>query len=788
MFKTFFKVAFRNFIKDKFFSSINVAGLSVGIAVTLLISLFIIHEFSYDSFHRKANRIFRIAMHLKVSGSESDLNSTFPRLAELIRSDIPEAEDVSRIYILNGKIFKNNEKVFTEDKILYTDSSFFQMFDFELLAGDRKTVLSEPNNVLLTPALAQKYFDTNDWSKVIGNSISIDQKVYQITGVIADAPANSHMQYTAIGNIESTPQGRDRTWDNMNLSTYVLAGEGATGDIIVGKIIEAFKKHIPNYEKLKTQGIVMEPFAQPLTDIHLHSDIQGDFEPNGSPVTIYVFGSVALVVLLLASVNFVNLVTARSANRAKEVGVRKVLGSSRYLLLRQFILECVILVGAATLIALGIVELVRGPFTLLSGKPLPFDSLLSTANVIYLFLFIGFLGVLAGSYPAFFISSFQPAHVLKGKIRTGLRTGKLRNGLVTFQFVISMVLIACTLIVQRQLTYMRTKKLGFDKENVLVINNANRLQSQQAYITAIKSLSSVEEAGSALFRSVDDYDGMTLFTEHDKENRRGVNFSTVDHTYINVLKYEVVAGRNFSKDIPSDSSGVLLNESAANLLFGGDAIGKRIDLGRFFTVVGVVKDFNFQSLKSEIHPLMFFYNTNQRFLHVRIAPGDYQATIAALESEWKKQTSDIPFSYAFLDDTYDNLFKEEVKLGMLFSIFTGLALFIACLGLMGLAAYSAEQRKKEISVRKVLGATVMQVVLLMSKEFARIMLVAMVIAIPLSYYVMDKWLNSFIYKINIPFVVLLFGGLVVMTIALIAVSYQAIRAALLNPVDSLKEE
>jgi putative ABC transport system permease protein len=788
MFKAFLKIAVRNFIKDKFFSVINVVGLSVGISVTLIITLFIIHELSYDNFHSKGDRIIRTGMHLDVSGNAGDLNSMFPPMKQALLDEVAEVEDAVRLYLLNGKIFKNGETLFTEDRVLFSDSSFFQVFDFKLLAGNDQTALEKPYQLVLTPALAEKYFKTTDWSDVIGKSISLDQHEYEITGIVEEAPVNSHIRYTAIANIESTSQGRDRTWDNVNVSMYVLLRPGVTSDVVLDRMRGILSKRLASFEKMKEQGIVMEPFAQQLRDIHLYSDVEGEFEPGGSPVTLYVFGTIACVVLLLASVNFVNLVTARSASRAKEVGVRKVLGSPRSYLMRQFIIESVILVAFATLIALGVVELVRTPFTYLYGQALPFDTLLSLEYLVYLTIFIIILGTAAGSYPAFFISSFQPAQVLKGKLQNSMRGGKLRNGLVSFQFVISMVLIACTLIVNRQLTFMRTKKLGFDKSNVVVINNANRLQSQEAYINAIQSSNNVELAGSSLFRSIDDYDGMTLFTEEDKQNRKSVNFSNVDYNYINVMKYELVAGRNFSRDFPSDSSAVLLNETAADRLFGGDAIGKRIDLGRKFTVVGVVRDFNFQSLRNEVRPLMFFCDTNQRFLHVRIKPGNYQSTIAALEAEWKKQTSNIPFSYAFLDETYDNLFKEEVRIGTIFSIFTGLALFIACLGLMGLAAYSAEQRKKEISVRKVLGANVMQLVVLMSKDFARIMVFALLIAIPLAYYIMNQWLESFVYKISIPLFVLFSGGVAVMVIALLAVSYQAIRAALVNPVESLKDE
>ncbi|HEY0653214.1 MAG TPA: ABC transporter permease [Chryseosolibacter sp.] len=788
MLTTYLKIAVRNFIKEKFFSGINVLGLSVGISVALIITLFVFHELSYDTFNAKHDRIHRIATYLEVGGNGSEVNSTFPPQAAAMQNEIPGIELAVRVSTSNGKIFKHEDRIFTEDKVIFADSGFFHVFDYKVLAGSRDLSLSKPYQILLTPALAKKYFDATDFSTVVGRSILINNEVFEISGVVEEAPANSHMHYSAIASMESTSQGRDRTWNSLNVSLYVLLAEGVKISSVVENVTGVFRKHMPGFDDFAKQGMVMQPTTIPLKDIHLKSNIRGEFEPGGNVMTLYIFGSVALIVLLLASVNFVNLLTARSANRAKEVGVRKVLGSARTHLIRQFILECILLVGVATLLALGCVELLRTPFTYLSGKALPFDLLLTPGYLAALAGFVILLGIAAGSYPAFFLSGFQPAAVLKGKIRSGFKNGRLRNTLVTIQFVISIVLITCTLMVQRQLDFMRSKKLGFDKENVLIIDNSDRLPSQRAFIDALLTIPGIDNAGAATFRPVDDYDGMLITTEDGKDDRRAVNFSRVDDQYLNVLKYEFIDGRNFSREMASDTASVVINERAAELLFGGTALGKKLYNEYEYTVIGVVKDFNFESLKNEVRPLVFYPHPNQRFLHVRLLPGNYQNAIAHIEKIWKSQTSDLPFTYSFLDETYNNLFQEEVKLGNIFAVFTGLGLFIACLGLMGLTAYMAEQRKKEISVRKVLGASFHQVIFLMSKDFLKIMVIATVVAVPLTWYMVNQWLNEFVYRTTISALVLLFGAGAVIITALLAVSYQAVRAAFTNPVDSLKEE
>ncbi len=791
MLKTYLKIAVRNFMRERFYSFINLGGLAIGIAVVLAISLYILQELSYDRFHSKADRIYRVAMHVEMGGNAADFNATFPPLAKAIESEVPDVESAVRIEQYDGKVFRNDDRVFAESDVLFTDRGFFDVFDFTVLAGDPSSALNERGNVLLTPALVTRYFGADrDLSAVLGETIQVGGEPFVVTGVVAEAPANSHFRFGAIGSIESTGEGRDEAWNNMNVSTYLLVKEGADIRNIEARLPDVFRKYMKDFDRLPEAGIIMSPIIQPLTDIHLHSNIQGEFEPPSNPTILFVLGSVAGVVLLLACVNFVNLVTARAANRSKEVGVRKVLGSASRQLARQFTTESVAFVFLATLLGLGIIELARVPFRELSGKELPVEMLLDPTYAVALLLFILVLGMAAGSYPAFFLASFSPAQALKGKLRAGFRSSNLRNVLVTFQFIISIVLIASTLVVHRQLSFMRNKDLGFDRENVLIVDNADKIPSSEALVNALRSLPAIQQVGSAQFMPVDDYDGRPLLSEDDRNNSKLVNFSIVDFDYLPALKFEFVEGRNFSPDIPSDSNAVILNERAANYLFTGNALGRSVyqDEGSAHEVIGIVRDFNFESLKNEVRPLVFFPGQRQRYLHIRLNPGDYSESISAIEKLWKQYSADIPFTYTFLDDEYTALFKEEVRLGNLFSVFTGLALVIACLGLLGLAAYMAEQRKKEISVRKVLGATVSNLVLMMSRDFARLVLFALVISVPVAYVIMGFWLDHFVYKVEVTWATLIGGGLIVLLIAFVTVSLQALRAASVNPVESLKEE
>jgi len=792
MIKNLFKVAIRNFIRERFYTFLNIIGLSVGITVAMLIVIYVNNELSYDRFHTKADRIHRLISHLKLGSNRFDGNSVFPPLALALKSDLPEVELAVRISQPNTMLMRVKDLAFFEERIFYVDPDFFRLFDFKLLAGEPENVLSERYRAVLTPSVAEKYFKTNDWQSIVGQSIQLGEDVFQVTGIAEDAPVNSHFHYNILVNTESRWQGRDETWNSMNVSTYFLLKDGHKVDEVLSKIPGIIEKRNPGYSQLANQGIELNFDSQPLTSIHLGSNLQGEFEPNSDMTNIYIFGAVALVVLILACVNFINLTTARSSNRAKEVGVRKVLGSVTSQLISQFTLESIIVVAIATLFALGLIELARDPFAMLTGKSISFALLLNPINLIILFLFIVVLGIIAGGYPSLFMASLKPVEVLKGKIRSGFKSSKLRNGLVTMQFLISIVLITATLIVQRQLDFMRSKKLGFDKENVVVVSNGDQLESREAFHNDLLQVPGVISAGASQFQPFSGYDGTVSVTDDDKETRKLINTCHVDYDYASTLKFEMVSGRGFSRDFGSDTSSVVINEVAAEYLFEGNPIGKALYLAddtvsRKLTVIGIVKNFNFQSLKNEVTPLVFILGQNLPYYYVRLNPGNYDESIAAIESLWKRH-SDVSFDYTFYDEKYNSLFVEETKLGNLFSIFTGLALFIACLGLLGLAAYMSEQRNKELSIRKVLGASIVQIVILLSKDFTKLILIAAVIAFPIAYYISSIWLETYAYRIDLNFGVFVFAGVLVLVVALLTVSYQSIKAAFVNPVDSLKNE
>lgn len=792
MIRNLLKVAFRNFVKEKFYTFLNVVGLAVGIAVAMLITIYIMNELSFDRFHSKADRTFRLVSHLQLGANRFDGNSSFPPMAAALQNNIPEIEHAMRMTVRNQMVYKQDDIAFNETNTFFADSNFFKVFDFQLIAGDPATALVGQNKIVLTPAIAQKYFKTTEWGQVVGRSLQIGDDVVQVTGILKEAPANSHFHPTSVASITLLPSGRDETWNSMNLSTYLVLKEGTSIESVLPKIPDVIELENPGYKDLPQQGITLSFDALALTDIHLSGNGQGEFSPNGETATLYIFGIVALVVLTLACVNFVNLTTARSANRAKEVGVRKVLGSASYQLIRQFTLESIITVSMATLISLGLIELARIPFLSLTGLELNIDYFLQPSGIAVMIAFVMLLGILAGSYPSFFLSRLRPSEVLKGAIRSGFKSSKLRNSLVIFQFTISIALISCTLVVQQQLSFMRSKKLGFDKENVVVLKNADRVDNQQSLINELKQLPAVQAVASAQFRPIDEYDGTVAVTEEDQETRKLVRTCYADYDYLPTVGIEIKSGRNFSRDFVSDSSAVIINETAANYLFGTDPIGKILHVaderasGRQ-TVIGVIKDFNSSSLKETVRPMVFILGNNQPNLHVRLNPGNYDESLSAIESIWKRH-AEVSFDYTFLDESYNNLFKGEAKLGNLFTVFTGLALVIACLGLIGLAAYMSEQRDKELSIRKVLGATASQIVILMSKDFTRLVLFSALLGIPVAYYAMSKWLDGYAYRTELNIYLFIASGVLVLLVATIAVSYQSIKAALINPVESLKNE
>ncbi len=806
MIKNYLLVALRNIRKHSFYSSVNIFGLATGIAAALFILIYIVDELSYDKFHQNASNIYRIGLHGKISGQELETASSCPPLANALVTEIPGVEAATRVNRRNNMVFKNGDLAFTEDKILFADSNFFQFFDFKLLEGDPTTALKEPNSIILTPDLASKYFKESAIGKLL--TIGNQNKSYKVTGIVAPPPHNSHFTFAALISTSSEKEYYNSPyWLNNGLYTYFKKNEATRIEDINSKLNAVTDKHVApeveqflgtSIEKFRQTGNEYGYYTMPLLNSRLYSTWNDDIEAQGNITYVYVFGGVGIFILLIASINFMNLSTARSAGRAKEVGLRKTLGSVRNQMIGQFLAESVVYALIATLIAFILVILLLPQFNLLSGKELPLLSIANPLVLLSAVLLTFIIGLLAGSYPAFYLTSFSAVEVLKGKVRAGLKSKGIRSGLVVFQFSLSIILIICTTTVYEQIKYLQARNTGMDKHNVLVINNAGRLATNQtAFKNALATKTGIEKISftNNVFPGINN---TTAFRNAltRKDHIMGTYFADFDHA--DVLKLEITEGRYFSRDFPSDSNAVVLNEAAVRELgwdkplqeklitFGGDQ-SKGAPTEKPMNVIGVVKDFNFESYKLKVRPMVIQLTDKSNNLLVRYS-GTAESIVKEATALWKEYASGDPFEYAFLDQNFDELFREEQRLGSLFTVFTILAIFIASLGLFALAAFTAEQRTKEIGIRKALGATVSGITTLLSKEFTILVIISIVIAVVPAYFLLEYWLGQFAYRVEITFAIFAISSLGALFIAWITVGFQAFKAALTKPVDSLRSE
>jgi putative ABC transport system permease protein len=806
MIKNYLTVALRNIRKHTFYSAINIFGLATGVAASLFILLYIVDELSYDRFHQDASNIYRIGLKGKIGGQEMETASSCPPLASSMVAEIPGVEAATRINRRDNMVFKNGDLSFTEDKILFADSNFFQFFSFKLLEGDPATALKEPNSIVLTPDLATKYFKGEALGKLI--TIGNENKSFKVTGIAAEAPHNSHFSFAALLSTSSEKDYYSAPyWTNNGLYTYFKKNPNTDIAAISSKLNEVTDKHIApeveammgiSVQKFREAGNEYGYFTKHLLESRLHSTWNDDIEPSGNITYIYVFGGVGIFILLIACINFMNLSTARSAGRAKEVGLRKTLGSVRSQMVGQFLAESVVYAFIATLLAFMLTMLLLPQFNLLSGKQLPLFTILNPVILLSAVGLTVIIGLFAGSYPAFYLTSFSAVEVLKGKVRAGLKSKGIRSGLVVFQFALSIILIICTTTVYQQITFLQDRNAGLDKHNVLVINNAGRLATNQvAFKNSLLTKTGVEKVSftNNVFPGVNN---TTVFRNPAtrKDHVMGTYFADYDHA--EVLKFELLQGRYFSRDFPSDSNAVVINEAAARELawdkplqeklitFGGDQ-SKGIVTEIPMNVIGVVKDFNFESYKMKVRPMILRLTDKSNNLLVRYS-GKVDNIIKETTALWKEYASGDPFEYSFLDQNFDELFREEQRLGSLFTVFTVLAIFIASLGLFALAAFTAEQRTKEIGIRKAMGASVGGITTLLSKEFTLLVIVSIVLAVVPAYYLLDYWLGQFAYRIEITFAIFAISSLGALLIAWITVGFQAFKAALIKPVDSLRSE
>jgi putative ABC transport system permease protein len=794
MIKNLLLVAFRNFKRDKWYSLLNILGLTIGITFSLFLIFYIKDELSYDRHNEKAGRIYRINAHIKEPDKDTMRWAVTPfPMAPALAKDYPEVEEAVR-FISNGKtMFKNGDLRLYEDKVFVVDSNLFRVFTHKFIEGDPQTALKEPRSMVLTQSAAKKFFGNKS---CVGKTLeNASGDVYKITAVIKDVPKNSHILFNVLISRSSLPADFANNWGGFGFYTYVLLKPNTSAVTFEKKMAPVYDKYLASI--FAQYNIKMRFGAMPITSIHLHSDMANEPEELGSISYIYIFSAVAFFMLLIACINYMNLTTARSARRAKEIGMRKVTGSSRLQLVSQFLIESILTAFFALLLALGAIALLLPTFNSLSGKFISFNTLLRPDTVLILLAIIVFVGFVGGSYPAFYLSKFNPVSVLKGSLAKGSSNVALRRTLVVIQFSISMIMLICTWIVYGQLKYLRNKDLGFNKEQVLIAT-ANSNNDIRSKILAFKNemrkdpqVISVSTAQAVPGSGVN----FNLFTIESKNGYvdKGVDCYAVDEDYFKTLGIKVVKGRNFS-GLSDTLRSIIVNEKMVKEFeWGENALAKKVKFpgdtsGNYFEVVGVIKDFNQKSLYNPLTPLLLFYAPNNNTLQLKLRPGSIPSTIAGIEKKWKNAFPELPFQYTFLDQDFDSQYAADQKRSKIFTAFSILTILITCLGLLGLIAFTTQQRQKEISIRKVMGANTGQIIPLITRNFVLLVGLSCFIAFPVAWYFMDKWLDIFPYNTGLSAIPFILSAVVVLLITLLTVIFHTMKAALANPVRSLRTE
>jgi len=797
MVKNYLKILFRNLWRDKLFSSINILGLTIGIACTLLIFLYVIDEMSYDRFHDHSDRIFRVCLAANLGdGQEIDMAVVSAPVAQSFVREFPDVEAATRIYSSGNLTFNYSDNVMNESAIYFADPNFFEVLNFKLLKGDPKTVLIEPNSIVLRENTARKYFGNES---ALGKAISIEDVSFKVTGIVSNSQSNSHFVFDGLISMISYSGSEGTNWGNNEFYTYVKLNEGFTPAELQEKFSILEEKYIGpmvqrnlgfSYTDFENGGGYYGYYLQPITKIHLFSHIDSELSSNGNISYIYLLSVVAFFTILIASINFMNLSTAKSTNRALEVGIRKTLGSKKRQLSFQFLLESFVLCAISFLLAIGIVKLFIEPFNDVIGKTLEFNLNVHWKTIIGAILALPILGLLAGSYPAFYLTSINTVDTLKGKLRTGNYGKIIRNGLVIFQFAVSVGLIFFTLVVYKQLQFMRQVNIGFEKDRMVVISNSNnRLETSLAsfkqallkhsQIKAV-SISSSVPVSSALYNK-------TTFRNKTTDEDIILTVFKADENFLESYKLQLEMGRNFHGVVKNE---VILNEVAVKRLKLENPIGEilLLDGNEEYEIVGVVMDFHYKSLHYNIEPLIIMQDDVGGYISVQSNVNDPKIIAGIIQKEWISIAPDKPLEYSFLEDDYNNLFRSELRLGKVVGIFTTLTIFIACLGLLGLAVFMSERRQKEISIRKILGATFKSILLLLGKDFTKLVIIAYFIGTPLGFILINWWLRGFVYKTEIGIDDIIIPGILALFAALVTVSYQSIKVALTVPVNSLKVE
>jgi putative ABC transport system permease protein len=798
MLRNYFKIAIRNLFKHKTYSVINILGLVIGITCFLLVMLWVQYELGYDRYIKNSDRIYRIGVKANLGETRINTINTPGPLGKDMVENHSEVEGYVRFALQYNSFVSYGETMFIEKELAGVDKNIFDFFEIPLIKGEKATALADPNSICISQRAAEKYFGNDD---PVGKIVRVDNKRdFKITGVFKDFPENSHINLTLLASISSFESGdRFTSWGSFNCITYLIFKPGTTPGIILPKYTEkiintiGFKKQVGAL----SGNDKLELYSQKITDIHLNSNSKDEFKANGDISQIYIFTSIALFILLIACINFVNLSTAKSALRAKEVAIRKTVGSNKIQIVKQFLGESIAVSVLSLLISLVVVEILLPEYRNFVQRPLEihyFDNFITIPFLLGLALAIGFF---SGIYPAFYLSSFKPVAILKGNTKSKVGGSRFRNNLVIFQFSISILFFVGTLVVHNQLEYIKNKNLGFGRDNVLVLFTPEsyhakidllreKLQKNPS-IVSVSNSHSVPGTGADFTQVVYKPEGKDILM---------INTTECDYDYNKTFNLGLVQGRFFSREFVSDtSSSILINESAAKMIGWTDPVGKILTWsgGKSYTVIGVLKDFNFESLHKTIKPMALIMNVSQRhwlnrFTSIKIHSENIPATLEYIKASFKEVSGTLGFRYMFLEERYERLYQSEQEAGRLFVVFSFIAIFVACLGLLGLVTFATEQRTKEVAVRKILGANLSELFVLLSKESIKWVILANIFAWPIAYFMMNKWLEGFAYRINLGIVEFVLAGIMAAIIALVTVSFQVLKVANSNPVDSLKYE
>lgn len=791
-------------VRNKVYTSVNLLGLAIGIACTVLISLYTLDELSFDRFHPDADRIVRIVENqADQEGKITKKATSYGAMTPVLQTVFPDWKHISRIYPSSSLVSFGADKKFQEDKFCYADSSMLEMFGFKMLEGDPSSALDEPFTLVITQTIAKKFFgDQSPIGKVLTVHTDEGKNDYKVTGLLENVPKQSHLQFDYLASYSSlrTVLPWVNNWFHPEMYTYALLPEGSDIASIQTRLDDVPKNHLrPDLKESRSFHI------QPITDIHLHSERESEFTANGDMQYVYIFAAIAAFILLIACINFMNLATANSIDRSKEVGMRKVLGAHRGQLVYQFLSESVMMTTIAMILAVGIVLLVLPLFNEFAGKNLAWQSFLNVKFLLAALGLLAFVGLLSGMYPAFYLSKFNPSQSLKGGGKTkGSSAGRLRKALVIFQFAISCSLIIGTAVIYSQLNYIQNKRLGFEKDQLVIIplrDRDNQTNIEPFRKDIVNHPDIISASASSGLPAKGGYYGFPVSPKQAQVDSlsMAINFMN-DHDHIKTMGMEVVAGRDFSEDFGMDASeGFIINEAAAQKMGWENPLNQELTLNYHYQgqvvktgrVVGVVRDFHFNSLRKEVDPVIMhiaggtYYNNN---LVVRVSGHNLSETLSYLDKKWLAFNPVRPLEFSFMDEVFGEMYEKEQQLGKVAGTFSLLAVLIACMGLFGLAAFSAERRIREIGIRKVLGASSASIIGLLSKDFLKLVLVAFVLSAPLAYFLMNTWLESFAYRTQIGVGIFAVAGLIAVSIAFLTVSSQAFKASRTNPVDALRRE